>query len=86
MTRCDPVALEGGDPETNARIAEDILRGTVGGSMADIVVVNAAAGISAGSSERLGIAEAIPIAREALSGGAAYETLQTMRSKAPTHA
>ena len=69
-----------------ARIAEDILRGTVGGSVADMVVVNAAAGISAGSNEDLGIAEAIPVAREALADGGAYEKLQTMRVKAPTHA
>lgn len=86
MTRCDPTALQGGDPETNARIAEDILRGTIGGSMADMVVVNAAAGVSAGSNEGLEIADAIPMAREALVGGGAYEKLETMRRKAPTHA
>ena len=86
MMRCDPASLQGGDPDTNARIAEDILRGTVGGSVADMVVVNAAAGISAGSNEDLGIAEAIPVAREALADGGAYEKLQTMRVKAPTHA
>ena len=86
LRRCDAASLQGGDAEANARVAEGVLGGGVDGPVAEMVVVNAAAGISAGSNDNEDIVDAIAMAREALVSGRAYEMLRTMRRKAPADA
>ena len=69
--------LKGGEPEENAVIIKNILDGTDRGKKADIVILNAAAGIFVG-----GKAEdwenGIQMAREAVNSGAALDKLNQL--------
>lgn len=86
MRRSSHDALRGGDAEENAKIGEQILRGRQTGPTSDMIVLNAAAGISAGSTDGRSIEEALPLARRALTDGAAMDTLQALRKAAPRDA
>ena len=86
LRRADPGELAGGDAATNARLAEGILRGSQDGAMADVVLLNAAAGISAGAVDEVDLQDALEVAREALASGRAYRKLEDMRKAAPVHA
>ena len=61
-------------PDENAKIATNILNGSDTGKKADIVILNAAAGIFVGGKVE-SIEEGISIARETISSGAAMNIL-----------
>ncbi len=67
-------ALAGGEPRENAAITRGILEGLDQGPRADIVLLNAAAGIWAGERAE-SFAEALSMARESLESGHAAEKL-----------
>ena len=70
--------LQGGDAKTNAAILEAILSGQDTGPKCDMVILNAAAALAcAGLADHMG--DAIGIAREAISGGAAIERLRLLQ-------
>ena len=70
--------LQGGDAKTNAAILEAILSGKETGPKCDMVILNAAAALAcAGLADHMG--DAIGIAREAISGGAAIERLRLLQ-------
>lgn len=75
--RAEPRELEGGTPEENAKLLRAILSNEVEGARCDIVVLNAAAAIAA-AGEADSIKDAIPIADEALSSGAALQKLNAL--------
>ncbi len=85
LTRCDHRDLIGGDPPENARSAEAILSGQQSGPAADMVLLNAAAGISAGSQPHVDLGAGLTLAREAVTCGTALEKLNAMRRKTPAH-
>ena len=64
--------LKGGEPEENAVIIRNILDGTDKGKKADIVILNAAAGIFIGSKAE-NWEDGIQMAREAVNSGAALD-------------
>ena len=66
--------LQGGMPDENAEIINNILNGSDTGRKADIVILNAAAGIFVGGRVE-NIKEGISIARETISSGAAMNIL-----------
>ena len=66
--------LQGGMPEENAEIINNILNGSDTGRKADIVILNAAAGIFVGGRVE-SIEEGISTARETISSGAAMNIL-----------
>ena len=66
--------LQGGMPDENAEIIKNILNGSDTGKKADIVILNAAAGIFVGGRVK-NIEEGISIARETISSGAAMNIL-----------
>jgi anthranilate phosphoribosyltransferase len=74
-------SLLGGDAERNAEIARDILAGAHG-PMRDIVLVNAAAGLTAG-----GVAKDLPdgvqLAEKSIDSGAARRKLDALQKKYP---
>jgi anthranilate phosphoribosyltransferase len=71
----DPDELLGGGPDDNATILRGILDGTIGGAKRRAVVLNAAAALTiAGKADR--IADAVPIAEEAIDSGAASDKLE----------
>jgi anthranilate phosphoribosyltransferase len=75
--------LRGGDPEHNARLMRELLRGA-GGPLRDIVLLNAGAAlIVAGRAKRL--ADGIELAARSLDSGAARRVLEALvaRSNAP---
>lgn len=86
LTRCAPEELRGGDAWANARLAEDILTGRCTGPKRDMVLLNAAAGISAGSLEPCDLQEGLKRAREAIDDGRANAKLMALRKAAPNHA
>ena len=69
--------LQGGMPEENAEIVTNILNGSDTGKKADIVILNAAAGIFVGGKAD-SIAEGITIARDVISSGAAMNILREL--------
>jgi len=69
--------LRGGDPETNARIAEGILSGEKG-PRRDAVVLNAACALVAADRVKT-IAEGIEAAKESIDAGRAMEKLKRLR-------
>ena len=69
--------LKGGIPEENAEIVTNILNGSDTGKKADIVILNAAAGIFVGGKAD-SIKEGIGTAREVISSGAAMNVLQEL--------
>ena len=66
--------LKGGMPDENAEIVKNILNGSDVGKKADIVILNAAAGIFVGGMVE-NIEEGISTAREAIGSGAAMNIL-----------
>ena len=69
--------LKGGEPEENAVIIKNILDGTDKGKKADIVILNAAAGILIGSKAE-NWEDGIQMAREAVNSGAALDKLNQL--------
>ena len=69
--------LKGGSPEKNAEITKAILNGSNTGPKADIVILNAAAGIFVGGKSE-SIAEGVNIARDVINSGSAMDTLQKL--------
>jgi anthranilate phosphoribosyltransferase len=70
--------LRGGDAKTNAAILEAILSGKDTGPKSDIVILNAAAALAcAGLADHMG--DAIEIARETITSGAALERLRLLQ-------
>jgi len=76
MTRCKLFELQGGEPDDNARIIREILKGDKGPKR-DVVVLNAAAAIAA-SARAKEIKEGIKLAEEAIDSGKALEKLEKM--------
>ncbi len=75
FTRCKKEDLVGGNPEVNAEIAKQILKGEETGAKADAVLLNAGVGIYL-MQDGITIAEGIRIARETIESGKAYAKLQ----------
>jgi anthranilate phosphoribosyltransferase len=70
--------LAGGDVATNASILEQLLRGRGSAAQRDAVVLNTALVLwAAGLVEA--VAEGVPLARQALDSGAAWERLESLR-------
>ena len=64
-------------PDENAEIVKNILNGSDTGKKADIVILNAAAGIFVGGKAE-SFEEGIRIARETITSGAAMNTLMEL--------
>ena len=78
MRKCTVEELQGGDAKANASILESILSGKDTGPKADIVILNAAAALAcAGLADHMG--DAIGIARETISSGAALERVRLLQ-------
>ncbi len=78
MRKCTLQELRGGDAKANAAILENILSGRDTGPKADITILNAAAALAcAGLADHIG--DAIDIARESISSGAAIERLRLLQ-------
>lgn len=78
MRKCLVEDLTGGDAKENAAILENILSGKETGAKLDIVVLNAAAALAcAGLADHIG--DAIEIARETITSGAALERLRLLQ-------
>lgn len=76
----DPEGLAGGEPEENARLAEEVLGGRRGGAARAAVELNAAAAFYvAGRAD--GLEEGLGMARAAIDDGAARETLDRLREE-----
>ena len=73
----DPEELLGGGPEDNAAITRGILDGTITGAKRRAVVVNAAAALAV-AGRTTGLADAVPLAEEALDNGAARRVLEAL--------
>ncbi len=78
LQRTTPERLQGGDPETNARIALAILQGEKGPKR-DVVLLNAGVALVAGGAANT-IPEGIAKASEAIDSGAAMRILEKLRS------
>src|SRR3990172_265235 len=76
MTRCKLFELQGGEPDDNARIIREILKGDKGPKR-DVVVLNAAAAI-VDSGMAKDINEGIKLAEEAIDSGKALEKLEKL--------
>lgn len=76
LMRASAEDLRGGEPEENASIILEVLRG-VGGPRRDIVVLNSAAAITAGGRCRT-IRDGCALAEEAIDSGAALERLRRL--------
>lgn len=86
LRRAEPESLRGGDAAMNARIADEVLSGTKTGPVADVVLLNAAAGIVAGWPDGLELADAFDLAREMVASGKAKAKLDVLRKAAPADA
>ncbi len=73
-----PADIQGGSPEENAALLTRVLEGEVGPAR-DIVVLNAAAAIAAGGKADT-LQDAVPLAAQSLSSGAALGKLQQLRA------
>ncbi len=69
--------LQGGEPRENAQIITNILKGKDSGKKADIVILNAGAGIFVGGKAD-SLKEGVTLARESISSGSALEKLQLL--------
>ena len=78
IPRAKPQDLKGGDAETNARIAEEILSGTKGPKR-DIVVLNSACALYAADRVK-NIKEGLACAVESIDSGKAMEKLKKLRA------
>ncbi len=76
MTRCKLFELQGGDPDDNAGIIREILRGEKGPKR-DVVVLNAAAAIAASGIAK-DIMDGIKIAEQAIDSGKALDKLERL--------
>lgn len=76
ITRCKLFELQGGDPDDNARIIREILKGDKGAKR-DVVVLNAAAAIAA-SGKAKDIKDGIKLAEEAIDSGKALGKLEKL--------
>lgn len=76
MTRCKLFELQGGEPDDNARIIHEILKGDKGAKR-DVVVLNAAAAIVASGMAK-DIKEGIKLAEEAIDSGKAMDKLEKL--------
>ena len=74
--RCEPGDLKGGDPEENAAIIMDILRGAEGPKR-DVVIMNAAPALVMGTKAR-DFVDGIAIARGAIDSGEALKKLESL--------
>ncbi len=77
FTRCSPGELKGGDPEENARIIMDVLKGE-NGPRREIVLLNSAAAITAGGRAKT-LEEGIAVARGSIDTGSALKKLEELR-------
>jgi anthranilate phosphoribosyltransferase len=78
IARAPNEALRGGDAPTNARIVEEILSGVEKGPKRDVVVLNAAAGLTA-AGVAPSIPEGIAVATASIDSGAAAKKLKALR-------
>jgi len=69
--------LKGGEPEENAVIIKNILDNSDKGKKADIVILNAGAGIFVGGKSK-DLEDGVQLAREAIESGAAFEKLNQL--------
>ena len=76
MTRCKLFELQGGDPDDNAGIIREILKGEKGPKR-DVVVLNAAAAITASGMAK-DIKEGVRLAEESIDSGKALEKLERL--------
>ena len=76
MTRGSKEELKGGTAEENAAITRGILDGTIKGTKRNAVVLNAAAGLTAGGKAD-SFADGIRMAEELIDSGAAYQAMET---------
>ncbi len=76
MKRCKLFELSGGEPDDNARIIREILKGDKGPKR-DVVVLNAAAAIAA-AGKSADIKDGIKLAEEAIDSGKALEKLERL--------
>ncbi len=80
LPHAETEALAGGDPARSASIIEGVLRGTETGPARDVVALNAGAAlVVAGRAERL--REGVALALDAISGGAALDRLERLRTR-----
>jgi anthranilate phosphoribosyltransferase len=71
--------LKGGTPDVNAKIISAILDGSDSGMKADIVILNAAAGIFVGGKAE-DIQSGVELARESINSGSAKQKLELLAS------
>ena len=71
--------LQGGDPKENAKITEAILKGEEKGPKADLVAINAAAGLLV-ADKASSLQEGVGMAQGILESGKAYKKLEVLRS------
>jgi len=69
--------LKGGEPEENAAIIKNILDNSDKGKKADIVILNAGAGIFVGGKSK-NLEDGVQLARESIESGAAFEKLNQL--------
>lgn len=79
LKRCAPVDIMGGDSEENARIITDVLNGEKGPAR-DIVLLNAAAGITVAGKAR-SLEEGVAIAHGSIDSGEAMKKLKALIAK-----
>ena len=79
MKRCRKEELAGGEPEENARIALEILKGATGPKR-DAVILNAGAAIHI-ASDNLSLEEGVKKAKEMIDSGKALEQLKLFIEK-----
>jgi anthranilate phosphoribosyltransferase len=76
IPRCAPGDLRGGTPDENAAAIREVLAGRSGGAR-DAILLNAAGAIAA-AGHAADLAEALPLAREAVDSGAAGARLEEL--------
>ena len=74
---CTPQDLEGGEPELNAQITQQILSGEIKGPKRNIILINSAASLLAGGLVE-NIEEGITKSAESIDSGAAMNKLQQL--------
>jgi|TARA_B110000263_G_scaffold241808_1_gene246470 anthranilate phosphoribosyltransferase len=77
MVKASLEDLKGGEPDENAVIIKNILNNTDQGKKADIVILNAGAGIFVGGKSKT-LKEGVEVARASIKSGAALEKLNQL--------
>jgi len=77
MVKASLEDLKGGEPDENAVIIKNILNNTDQGKKADIVILNAGAGIFVGGKSKT-LKEGVKVARASIKSGAALEKLNQL--------